>query len=78
MLLLKFKNECTFFVHFLYILILLRRLIFFFQEKIECLQTLGAEVYPCPVKPWTDPDNYNHQVSQNRFTEFQESSKVGN
>lgn len=35
---------------------------FFFQEKIECLQTLGAEVYPCPVKPWTDPDNYNHQV----------------
>lgn len=41
---------------------------FFFQEKIECLQTLGAEVYPCPVKPWTDPDNYNHQVSQNRFT----------
>lgn len=53
-------------------------IIFFFQEKIECLQTLGAEVYPCPVKPWTDPDNYNHQVSQNRFTEFQESSKVGN
>lgn len=51
---------------------------FFFQEKIECLQTLGAEVYPCPVKPWTDPDNYNHQVSQNRFTEFQENSKVGN
>lgn len=78
MLLLKFKNECTFFVNFLYILILLPRLVFFFQEKIECLQTLGAEVYPCPVKPWTDPDNYNHQVSLNRFTEFQESSKVGN
>ncbi|XP_048734425.1 uncharacterized protein LOC125650293 isoform X1 [Ostrea edulis] len=34
------------------------------REKIECLQTLGAEVYPCPVKPWTDPDNYNHQAAR--------------
>uniref|UniRef100_K1P5D4 Cysteine synthase 1 n=1 Tax=Magallana gigas TaxID=29159 RepID=K1P5D4_MAGGI len=34
------------------------------KEKIECLQTLGAEVYPCPVKPWTDPDNYNHQAAR--------------
>lgn len=65
---------CSFSVYF----DLATEIIFFFQEKIECLQTLGAEVYPCPVKPWTDPDNYNHQVSQNRFTEFQESSKVGN
>lgn len=65
---------CSFSVYFN----LATEISFFFQEKIECLQTLGAEVYPCPVKPWTDPDNYNHQVSQNRFTEFQESSKVGN
>ncbi|XP_062614727.1 uncharacterized protein LOC134276493 [Saccostrea cucullata] len=34
------------------------------KEKIECLQTLGAEVHPCPVKPWTDPDNYNHQAAR--------------
>ncbi|WAR18382.1 CYSK-like protein [Mya arenaria] len=31
------------------------------QEKIDMLRTLGAEVRPCPVKPWTDDMNYNHQ-----------------
>lgn len=60
MLFLTFKNECTFFVNFLFKFHATE--ICYFQEKIECLQTLGAEVYPCPVKPWTDPDNYNHQV----------------
>ena len=32
------------------------------QEKIEALQTLGADVRPVPVVPWTDQENYNHQV----------------
>ncbi|XP_076451346.1 uncharacterized protein LOC143287287 [Babylonia areolata] len=32
------------------------------KEKIEVLETLGAEVRPVPVVPWTDPMNYNHQA----------------
>lgn len=36
----------------------------YFQEKIEVLETLGAEVRPVPVVPWTDPDNYNHQAGR--------------
>jgi len=32
------------------------------QEKIDMLKTLGADVRPCPVKPFTDEMNYNHQV----------------
>ncbi|XP_064602886.1 uncharacterized protein LOC135468521 isoform X2 [Liolophura sinensis] len=34
------------------------------KEKIEVLETLGAEVRPVPVVPWTDPDNYNHQAQR--------------
>ncbi|KAK7482505.1 hypothetical protein BaRGS_00026216 [Batillaria attramentaria] len=37
------------------------------REKIELLQTLGAEVRPIPVVPWTDEKNYNHQAR--RFAE---------
>ncbi|MCX6851025.1 MAG: cysteine synthase A [Verrucomicrobia bacterium] len=29
-------------------------------EKITLLRTLGAEVYPVPAKPYSDPGNYNH------------------
>ena len=29
-------------------------------EKIELLRILGAEVHPVPVKPFSDPNNYNH------------------
>ncbi|KAI9183210.1 Cysteine synthase 1 [Blastocladiella emersonii ATCC 22665] len=32
------------------------------QEKIDTLRMLGAEVHTVPVKPFTDPDNYNHQA----------------
>lgn len=32
------------------------------QEKISLLRTLGADVRPVPVKPFTDEMNYNHQV----------------
>lgn len=32
------------------------------REKIEALQTLGAEVQAVPVVPWTDDNNYNHQA----------------
>ncbi|XP_069118698.1 uncharacterized protein [Argopecten irradians] len=34
------------------------------EEKIDCLKTLGAEVRPVPVVPFTDPDNYNHQADR--------------
>ncbi|KAL4237978.1 Cysteine synthase 1 [Mactra antiquata] len=34
------------------------------QEKIDMLKTLGADVRPCPVKPWTDDMNYNHQAKR--------------
>lgn len=34
------------------------------QEKIDLLRFLGAEVYPVPVVPFTDPQNYNHQARQ--------------
>ena len=37
------------------------------QEKIDMLKTLGAEVRPVPVVPWTDDNNYNHQAR--RFAE---------
>lgn len=30
------------------------------KEKIQLLETLGAEVRPVPVVPWSDPANYNH------------------
>jgi len=30
------------------------------QEKIDLLRILGAEVRPVPVKPYKDPDNYQH------------------
>lgn len=29
-------------------------------SKIATLRLLGAEVYPVPVKPFSDPQNYNH------------------
>ncbi|XP_041469411.1 cysteine synthase 1-like [Lytechinus variegatus] len=32
------------------------------QEKIDMLRLLGAEVFPVPVVPFDDPDNYNHQA----------------
>ena len=35
---------------------------FIIQEKIDMLRTLGADVRPCPVVPWSDDNNYNHQV----------------
>ena len=31
-------------------------------EKIELLRALGAEVIPVPEKPYSDPENYNHQA----------------
>lgn len=34
------------------------------KEKIELLETLGAEVRPQPVVPWDDPMNYNHQAAR--------------
>ncbi|XP_035683089.1 cysteine synthase 1-like [Branchiostoma floridae] len=37
------------------------------QEKIDALTTLGADVRPVPVAPFTDPNNYNHQAR--RFAE---------
>ena len=39
------------------------------QEKIDCLRSLGATVYPVPAVPFADPQNYNHQAkryAQNR------------
>lgn len=30
--------------------------------KIQTMKMLGAEVYPVPVKPFTDPGNFNHQA----------------
>nr|XP_054758925.1 uncharacterized protein LOC129264976 [Lytechinus pictus] len=32
------------------------------QEKIDMLRLLGAEVFPVPVVPFDNPDNYNHQA----------------
>lgn len=32
------------------------------QEKVETLRTLGAEVRPVPVVPFTDENNFNHQA----------------
>lgn len=34
------------------------------REKIDLLQTLGAEVRAVPVVPWSDPANYNHQARE--------------
>ena len=34
------------------------------QEKFDMIRTLGAEVRPIPVAPWTDEKNYNHQVKR--------------
>ncbi|ODV94292.1 hypothetical protein PACTADRAFT_44529 [Pachysolen tannophilus NRRL Y-2460] len=31
-------------------------------SKMNLLRLLGAEVYPVPVKPFTDPMNFNHQA----------------
>jgi cysteine synthase A len=31
-------------------------------EKIELLRALSAEVIPVPEKPYSDPENYNHQA----------------
>ena len=33
-----------------------------YQEKIDALKVLGADVRPVPAVPFDDPDNYNHQV----------------
>ena len=33
-----------------------------FQEKIDALKVLGADVRPVPAVPFDNPDNYNHQV----------------
>lgn len=32
------------------------------QEKIDMLKLLGAQVFPVPVAPFDDPNNYNHQA----------------
>ena len=32
------------------------------QEKFDMLRTLGAEVRPISPAPWSDENNYNHQV----------------
>lgn len=34
------------------------------QSKIDTLRLLGAEVHPVPVKPFDDPQNYNHQAKR--------------
>ena len=34
----------------------------FFQEKIDVLKVLGADVRPVPAVPFDNPENYNHQV----------------
>jgi cysteine synthase A len=34
----------------------------FKTDFILMLKLLGADVRPIPVVPWTDPNNYNHQV----------------
>ncbi|KAF1928321.1 cysteine synthase [Didymella exigua CBS 183.55] len=34
------------------------------QGKIDLLRLLGAEVYPVPAVPLTDPQNYNHQAQR--------------
>lgn len=31
-------------------------------NKIQTMRMLGAEVYPVPVKPFTDPENFNHKA----------------
>ena len=33
------------------------------QEKMDLLRTLGADVRPVPVVPFSDPNNFNHQVT---------------
>lgn len=42
------------------------------KEKIDMLKTLGADVRPCPVKPFTDEMNYNHQAR--RYAESLENA----
>lgn len=42
------------------------------QEKIDMLKTLGADVRPCPVVPWSDDNNYNHQAR--RYAESLENA----
>jgi len=42
------------------------------REKIEMLQTLGADVRPVPALAWTDENNYNHQAR--RFAEQTENA----
>ena len=38
------------------------------QEKIDILNTLGADVRPVPAVPFDDPMNYNHQVINVHFS----------
>ena len=34
-----------------------------FQEKVDALKVLGADVRQVPAVPFDNPKNYNHQVS---------------
>lgn len=34
------------------------------QSKIDTLRLLGCKVYPVPVVPFDNPDNYNHQAKR--------------
>lgn len=48
------------------------------QEKIDILNTLGADVRPVPAVPFDDPMNYNHQVINIHFSLelFSESNSI--
>ena len=48
------------------------------QEKIDILNTLGADVRPVPAVPFDDPMNYNHQVINVHFSLelFSESNSI--
>ena len=50
------------------------------QEKIDILNTLGADVRPVPAVPFDDPMNYNHQVINVHFSLelFSESNSIIN
>lgn len=48
------------------------------QEKIDILNTLGADVRPVPAVPFDNPMNYNHQVINIHFSLelFSESNSI--
>lgn len=41
----------------------LSRVLLQFQEKVDALEVLGADVRQVPAVPFDNPKNYNHQVS---------------